>query len=39
MAATQVAMIVSAIVFVQTSVLNYTYFLATALPLLGVQLG
>ena len=35
----QVAMIISAIVFAQTSILNFTYFLSTALPLVGVQLG
>jgi len=37
--AMQVAMIVSAIVFAQTSILNFTYFLSTALPLVGVELG
>ena len=35
----QLAMIISAIVFAQTSVLNFTYFLSTALPLVGVNLG
>ena len=37
--AMQVAIVMAAIAFIQTSVLNYTYFLTTALPLLGIQLG
>ena len=32
----QVAMIISAITFTQTSVLNYTYFLSNVFRLLGI---